>query len=206
MKLKIYDYIPKYSLRNRILEIPPKEFDYDLLDLVKKITMVYGDITEVVYYAEFNPSNNTYSIPLVKEQYQYYYVNNLPYRRLLTISWYYIDGTLCTETKTKQKYYNAIDSMIALKSKRSNIIADIKISLVGWLLMSGSVSNMNDSVSTAKGFLEQVINDIKLFEDGNSIPLIAILTNTNNSWLDNTIPQLGKTIRLAILEQINYPT
>jgi hypothetical protein len=207
MKIKIYDFISDYAFPNRVEEVPPTDFNYDLLDLRKKITMKDGDIIEVIYYADYNDETKEYSVPLVKENFTYSFVNNYPVTRTLIIAWYYEDGTLCEETKTKTKFYTPIDSMLALKSKRQNIIANVKISLVGWLVMSGTSATVEEATAVAKNFLISTIDNVKVFEDGNTAPLIAQLnSDISHTWLDNLIPQLGKTVRQAILVLIDYST
>jgi len=204
-RLKIYDYIDINSFSECLDCCPPKDISYDILGLYKKETFVYGDLTEIIYYVERD--GDTFSIPIVKEVREYNIVDTVYESRTITISWYYEDETLCSDTKIINKTYDPPKGIQAIERKRNNIMASVKTNLIGYLLLTGEETTKLDAIALAKAFLSDYVSEISKYKEGTSSPLTTKLTNeTGFDWLDNEVTQAGNvTIRNLILNELNYP-
>lgn len=156
---KIYDYLE--GDYNEFATPYAINFETDpMIRFSPKYTFNYGELTEVIYYAEQTPNPDgltfTYSIPIVKETYAYTRDSDgFPLFRTQTIAWYYSDGALDeTNVKVRNKIYadKSVDTLNELIRRRDNNIKEIIGALIGLI--------MTTRPGTTK---QQIIQDGQLF-------------------------------------------
>ena len=202
MEYRIWQYAVNY---NPLPGEAPLRVNYKT-DLTQRLhperTVILGEMTKVVYYAEFD--GVTYSVPVVQEDFVYTRdpATGLASHRTLTISWFLEDDTLGSSTKDLTKFYTSIhDKRQEAFRKRSNQVDKAsELAVYGQVLLGTSVS---DATTNGQVLFKQWVPEIQRYQDSDTQPLIDNLTNDTTSWLDGAPAQFGgATIRQAMLAEI----
>jgi hypothetical protein len=203
---KLYEYI----VGEHNSTVCPKTIDYGTQLTIRvhpKNTFSTGVLTKIIYYASYN--GTTYSLPVVEENYVYTYgAGNLASSRVLTIKWYYDDGTISTDVKTMTKYYASYEAIVESNRRRQNIIDALQLDIVGLIMQTNQVSQSSAMV-TGSTFLDAYSAEVRSWL---ITPTLYALQNRLNAevsgstdfqWLFNAIGG-GATIRSYLLSKINY--
>ena len=197
----IYDYI-KEGIHN--IKSIPYEVDYNLLGLHKKRTFVKGELQKIEYFANYDPSTQTHSTLILREE-RSYIRNADDYldHRILTITWMFNDETEGQQKQTT-KFYAIEEAVAEGKRRRENIVNSLKFSTVALIAQTQQITIIA-AEDAAKPFLRSIITDIDLFVAGDKDPLIDNITNnTTDSFLDDVIDENNTTIRMYLLGELNF--
>ena len=170
-----YDVIPAsitYKINNN--QIDPSYIDYDILGLHKKRIILKGELKTVEYYRNFN--GVIYSDLVVKETREY--IRNpigLVQYRILKAEYYMTDDVIGL-TKSFTKYYTPQESIQEGIDRRSNIIDDAKI------IMLGTVGQ-----TYGFDFLNTYKSEIEIYRDGYKQPLLDAVSNTTKPYMTPVI-------------------
>lgn len=148
----------------------PERIDYDILGYHKKRTIVFGELRTVEYYKNFDGTN--YSDLIVRESRTYTRNNlGLVQYRTLFVEWFLDDNTLGT-TVTTIKYYSPIESIDEGIDRRTNVISDAKIYVLGAVGQSYAF----DLLLGLKALIE-------VYRDGYKQPLIDAVNASTKPYL-----------------------
>lgn len=176
---KIYDKIGDGE--TIISAHPPVDINYDILAYHKKRTFDKGELIKVEYFENFE--NGVYDSKVVEELRTYYRVNNMLSRREMTINWMLDDGTT-GYTKNTVKYYTLLEAIQAGETRRSNVISNLKISVIGLIAQIAQVSPIV-AQQTGVPFLNTYAVEISKYIQGFDQILIDAITNdTTFDWLN----------------------
>ena len=197
---KIYDRISNSS--TIISSNPPIDIDYDLLGYNKKRFFNKGELEKVEYHENFDQLTNVYSGRVVEELRTYYRINQMLSRREMVINWLLEDGTTGW-TKNTVKYYAQLEAIQAGVTRRDNVIANLKIEVLGLIMMSSGVTAVQ-AQQLAVPFLDTYTVNITKYIQGFEEQLrTAILNDTITPWLDLVIPNTGGiTIRQYLISEL----
>lgn len=203
----LYDYFKIYDKINDpsviIGQHPPVDIDYDLLGYNKKRTFNKGELERVEYYEKFNQTANTFTNKVVEEIRTYYRINQMLSRREMTINWLLSNNTT-GYTKTTTKYYTMIEAIQAGETRRSNLISDLKIDVIGLIMMASGATSIQAQFAGTP-FLSTYAIEISKYIQGFEQQLKdAIANDVLYSWMNLTIPNTGGiTIRQYLIGELS---
>lgn len=202
--LEIYNHL-QVNFETTDRTVSPKDQPYNILGLYKDETIVDGDLIQVIYYATLK-EDGSLEKPVVRENRTYVYENEHYKSRQIDITWYYQDGSDCLDTKTTIKLFTPAKAMQAIERKRANILASVKLNLIGYIMMDGT--DYTTARTMAIPLLSKYGDEVSVYASGYSDPLINALQNesaTEYNWLDDTVTQLeDKTIRELVIYELDF--
>lgn len=173
-----------------MVTVPPTNINYNILGLHKKRTFVKGEVTTVEYYAEYDLLSKEYKDLILKEERSYLRDNGLVYQRNLTVTWYYLDDTE-GEQKSTVKYYPPDESIKEGIRRRTNIISNLK--MVSFSMLGSE---------NAYDLLSSIYNELGLYKDGYTQPLLDILGTLIKPYLDTTFVADSVTLRMYLISEM----
>ena len=217
---KIYNLLSLDVVEGRGISNPfltPKSIDYKQeIDgrLHPKYTFDnFGWLVECEYFQNLEISQNQfgftiydYSDPILKYEAEYYmkpdgYVGS----RTVTRRWYRLDGTLDSDAKITQKFYEPMSARDEGKKRRRNIINQLMIETVGLFIMtSEDLSDVPTAESDAIPFLKEISSGLsdyyeygsKRDSSGTDFLLKQQILASDYSRLDNFVPNTGDTLTI----------
>lgn len=169
------------------LEESPGNLDYDLMGLHKVRTFVKGELMNVKYYKGFIEETQTFVDLAVEENNVYTRQMDFIYKRDKNIKWYLRDTTVGLEKNTI-KYYSPLEAIMEGKTRRTNIVNDVKFK--AWAMLPPA---------DAFRILEVFQLEINLYIEGLLEPLYAALADSTEPFLDTLAPDGVTTIRQALI-------
>lgn len=175
--------------------------------LAPEIIKTRGVITTKRYYevAGIDPDTGfeTFSNPIVEEQYDYTRdPDGFALFRTCTIRWYNQDDTFNENEKVRVKTYSPVERVKESARRRTNVIDDLKIALIGMIAQTEELS-VQDAISLAQSlFVTQQLNINTYVEAGTDFLRDYVTTSVEYPWMDNPINEQGVTIRMYILSQL----
>jgi len=197
---RIYDQINDANVI--ISDHPPIDLDYDLMGFNKKRFFNKGELERVEYYENYTLSATTFSVKTVEEIRTYNRINQMLSSRVMSINWILSDDTTGF-TKNTVKYYTPIEAIQAGETRRSNLISNLKITVIGILMQfSGASSIIAQQVGTP--FLDKYSIDIAKYIQGYEQQLKdAIDADDEFNWLNLVIPNTGGiTVRQYLISEL----
>jgi len=209
--IKIYDFISDSNNYNNL--VPPFDVDYIrtlTARLQPVITDMYkGEVREITYYvsAVLNPDKTlTGTTPVIKEVHEYTRdTDKIALTRLITISWYRVDETISPTEKTRLKYYTGDEAIKEGVRRRTNITDGIQIPVVGMLMATEGMTS-TEALEAGSAMMDQYASEIQSYIQTPKLHSFqdAVTNDTDYLWLDNVIDGEGTTIRLYILDALDY--
>jgi len=217
---KIYNLLSKDAIETRGLTNPfltPKSIDYkrevDGRLHPKYIFDNTGWLIECEYFEKLEITQNqlgfteyNYSNPILKYNAEYIikddgYVGS----RTVTRKWYRLDGTLDSDAKITQKFYEPMMAREEAKRRRQNLISNLIIQTVGIIIMtSEDINNVIEAEDDAIDFMKEVAPGIsEYYEYGskkdtqnNPPKLIQLIINSTYTRLNNFVPGTNNTVTI----------
>ncbi|CAG7580723.1 MAG: hypothetical protein SLAVMIC_00534 [uncultured marine phage] len=173
-----------------MVTVAPMNINYNILGLHKKRTFVKGEISTVEYYADYDLVTKEYKDLILKEEREYLRLDGLAYQRNMKVTWYYLDDTQ-GESKSTVKYYPPDESIKEGISRRTNIISNLK------MVSFGTLGSEN-----AYDLLSSIYNELGLYKDGYTQPLLDSLAILVKPYLDSTFVADGVTLRMYLISEM----
>lgn len=167
---------------------------------------IKGEVQQVDWYAEasVNPDGSmAYNDLMVRESFVYTRdPNGFALYRDGTITWYCEDDCAHPEVKTvERKFYPPLERIQERKTRRANIIDDLKYSVLGWIIVS-EPTDFATALAWGQTFFSAYQSEIVSYvEVSNAALQTAITDDTSTAWLDNTIQSV--TLRAMMLDAID---
>lgn len=210
---KIYEFFNDDKLDgiNNINTIPSSiKIDEDLnIDPEYKRTYKNGYLIEEELFEEYDNSNNQYTNPLLKFNYQYEFDSNAQlYKYGMTISFQKFDETYDLSAITKNRTLKRSEARKMEKEaceNQSNLIIDDVSQFI--LDTDNNITNLKQGEQEIENLLSEEENSfnqyLKLLDTSTIIGNID--NNSNYPWLSNTISLSGdnRTIRTYIKDKLN---
>jgi hypothetical protein len=212
--------MPKYKIYDLLLDGHPSKGDWGRLpvdidfktglsvDLYKDVVMSEGAPVAKTYYLDATIDENgvvTYSNPIVKIEYTFERdAISLAISCTQKFKWYDTDGVLSTEYKEVKDYYTYPEKIAEAELRRSNIIADVKVKVIGLLMLTEQITQP-EAADLGRPFLAAYKNDIYNYIDEANTGFATAVTNASAEtypWLENQTPY-SCTIREFILDAIS---
>jgi len=190
MRFQLYKYTSQNvwsQLNDELLQTVPFEIDYKTglkIRLQKKETFFKGELRKVEYFEKYDITTNTYSIPVIVEDIEYFRTKNLfSYKRITKIRWFYEDGTLCDEIKELEKFYSHVSSRNEIMRRRKNNIANITIMLIYFIEThdGNDDTSLNDARAFAKDLSFEISEYVEIGLDDLMIRLREEVADENSS-------------------------
>lgn len=159
----------------------PVNIDYNIFGFHKKRTIVKGELIKVEYYRNFDEISNAYSDLILTESRQYYRdFIGLVKKRKLSICWNLIDESTGM-TNSYIKYYSPEESIDEGIERRNNIISEAKVCMLSMMMTKfGQTGRMY-----AFDFLSSLKNEITLYIDGYTAPLLSGIQESTKVYINN---------------------
>jgi hypothetical protein len=170
----------------------PRNLDYDIFGLMKKRTIVKGELVKVEYFRNFE--NNEYSDLVVEENRTFVRDSiGIIQSRDILIKWFLEDDTVgCTKEWTK--YYNSDEAIQEGIDRRKNMISVAKTTLLRELAL---IHGVPINQSYAFDLLLSVSTQMKYFEEGYTQPLRDAISAS-------TKPYLTESIKTAVVTELTF--
>jgi len=217
---KIYNLLSKDVIETRGLTnqfLTPKSIDYKR-EVDGRLHPKYtfdntGWLIECEYFEKLEITQNqlgfteyNYSNPILKYNAEYIikddgYVGS----RTVTRKWYRLDGTLDSDAKITQKFYEPMMAREEAKRRRQNLISNLIIQTVGIIIMtSEDINNVIEAEDDAIDFMKEVAPGIsEYYEYGskkdtqnNPPKLIQLIINSTYTRLNNFVPGTNNTVTI----------
>jgi hypothetical protein len=153
-----------------------QNIDYNIQGYHKDLTFdSKGDLRQVLYYRQYNPVTQEYSILKIKESRVYTRGGStLLEQRDMVIEWY--GGGEVMATKNTTKYYSAELGYEANKRSRHNLINKASMYLLSTV-----------GLTEAKNFLDSSSGSISTYIDGNIQPLLDLILASTEPYMTPTV-------------------
>ena len=209
---RIYQFLDAQDLGNEITQAPV-HIDYirglsDRLHVL--VTSIYkGEVREITYYEDVIQNANgtlTGVNPIVRETFVYTRdVAKMAISRVMTIHWVNNDGTDNYISKTRTKYYSPQEKIVEGQKLRGNIIDFMQPQVLGMLMATENIS-YDDAVTMGAELFHAYSADISswVYASRGDDLITKVTNDTAVTWLDNVINANGTTIRMYIIDQLNY--
>jgi len=209
--IKLARWLPELSICNG------DEKHFHQLDFLKSLRMmgkrlypdfvkIKGEVQTVNWYASagVNPDGTmAYSDLIISEGFVYTRdPNGFALFRDGTITWYCEGDTVHPEVKTvERKFYPPLERIQERKTRRTNIIDELKSSVLGWIIHS-EPTDFPTALSWGQTFFAAYQDAIAAYIQVSNATLQDAITNdTTTAWLDNTIQSV--TLRAMMLDAID---
>ena len=175
--------------------------------LAPEIEKDRGVIVRKTYYSQatINPLTGfeLFNDPIVEELYDYTRdPDGFALYRSCAITWFNEDGTKNPAAKVRLKTYSPVERVKESARRRTNVIDDLKIALIGMIAQTEELS-VQDAISLAQSlFVTQQLNINTYVEAGTDFLRDYVTTSVEYPWMDNPINEQGVTIRMYILSQL----
>jgi len=195
VRTELYNLLPEdikpqfinvqYKLTDSVVN--PSDINYDIFGLIKKRTVISGELISVEYYSSYDEKTDIYSNLVVKESKTYNRDSiNIILSRTTKIDWYLTDGTVgCS--KELIKYYAPDEAIAEGVERRRTMISFAKNTLLSELR---KIYSDTTSQQYAYDLLISLSTEIKYFEDGYTQPLIDGVNNSTKSYLTINLKRL----------------
>lgn len=185
------DVRSKQQIENIIFDVLP------IWGLYKKVILVEGEVDRIEYYKTVvDPATQTYANLAIVERRTYLRMPNPPYAayaRTLEIDYYDVDGNLKHTKVCPIKYYDAQTSMDELRRKRSNLISEAELFVLGYFNAVYPVEAMD----YATNLVDLWAIEKSKYIQGNGEHLNTAITNC-------TLPYVSQFLKDSLLNIINY--
>jgi len=171
-----------------------------------------GSRIKTIYYAEADllPTGEVdYSDPVVEENYSYVFNphTGLAIERDLVIEWFLEDGTKHPATKTRHKIYTLKESIAEGSRRRRNVVHGLQQKVIEILFvvnggLVGQTDAMENAISQAQDFSTKHQVEITDYLENGSSKLSVVITNDNETWLDQIVAAPSTTARMVILNEL----
>ena len=216
---RIYEYMNSDN-RSKFLDwrVPPHNLDYKR-GLTVKLVGDYkydnkGNLSEVIYYKTANRVGldvYSYEEPLIKYIGEYFYDSDgYTTHRIIKRYWMDSRGEWSGINETTPKLYDRHHSRLVGIRRRKNLINQLVIEVGGLILMTSSLSSVEEAESLAIPFFNSINSELTIYYEGgnksingDNFPLYETILNSDEVWLENIIPNTPLTIRHYILNKIN---
>lgn len=173
--------------------------DYDIKSVYqgfqKEHILVIGELRVTNYCRQYNPYTREYSDIAVKETRDYVRsTTGVPIYRIMGVQWFREDGSVGYEVQNKIKFYNPIEQLKEVVTRRSNLIDQAKAAVFFTLF---ELNNSDEVVSEAQSteFLSYIGTDlINLYIQGKGEQLLTAIDNCTLSYITQAIKDLLHTI------------
>ncbi len=167
-------------------------------------TFIHGELQETIYYLQYDEETKEYSDKILRVTFTYIREGGFAKKRIANRTWFYNDGSESIEHKTCIKYYSNLDAIVEGKRRRSNIINEMSLNVVGYLMAFEGLDLTNATLK-ARTFGSNLKTEITLFIDESIKDLITEINDTN---LDSTFPFLlgnlgDMTVREKLVFELN---
>lgn len=174
--------------------------------LYPEYVKIKGEVQTVNWWAEasVNPDGSmAYDDLIVREAFTYTRdPNGFALYRDSTLTWICEDETDHPDVKTlEKKFYPPLERIQERKTRRTNIIDDLKLTLLAWVAIS-TPCDFVTALGLGQTFFTSLQSEIAAYiELSNDVLAIAITNDSTTTWLDNQIQ--GVTIRALVLDAID---
>ena len=172
-------------------------------------TFVKGVLIEVCYH--LNASKNSdgsvsYDEPIIREQFEYVRdAATFAQSRIQTIEWYDENGEIGPDKKELVKVYEPVEGITEGVRRRTNVIDQLKIDLIGLALGTGNAANVPVAIGLGREIFDQLVKEIQAYIETNDFALATALQNVDLfPWLNSIIPGTPITVRAYILDAIDF--
>lgn len=186
----------------------PSNADYRLFWLKKEIIITNGLVSQNNYYDKYDENTKTYSDKVVQEDVTYHrWPEEFIEKRTKNIKFIWEDEGIADE-KTMTKYYSTMDWIKAWERMRSNIISDMKITVM-WLIQATEWVTMDEAKTLWTPAITEMAEETVSYInwDWETLPA-KILSDTTYTRLDNDLAVIWQpwvTIRQLILSKLAKP-
>lgn len=217
----------RYLLKNPTVLPSSINYKIDIQKLHVQFTFNKGILVKAEYFENIAVVESligtytyTYSNPVLKCEFEYHVDSNSYIRfRFTRRYWAYCDGTYSTEYKEGPKYYTTTDARNEAIRRRNNIINELLVNTVGFVMMTSACTSVAHAESVLKYFIGEIDTDIDKFEKGYIDPLLTKIETIDETmyltiedadigpWLSNIVPNTGSpgiTIRQYMLLELAY--
>lgn len=201
---RVYDYCSGYVLEKPIHTI---NFRTELdTSLHRTELYVYGRLLRRDHYAFDENGDPDLSTNVVTETLDYWLDNkNMVSEGECSLGYWRRDDTLHKNIKVMPWSNDDTTAAEESEHRRSKIVQHLKSSIQAHLIAEGDTAS-SAYVKGAGLFTEYVDNIRKYIDIADNVILTDISTDTNHTWLDDTITTLSQTFRDYIVESLDYWT
>ncbi len=168
-----------------------------------------GEVREISFYIQdqnfsLDPSTGAVvsGTKVVREDHVYTRdANGLALRRDITISWLREDGSAHPSQKVRTKLYSPLEQGREGTRRRSNVIDQMKLQLVGMLAATETAGDFTAAVILGQTFFTAHFQEIAEFVETASDQITADLIADTTPWMNNFVAA-GVTIRAVLLDQV----
>ena len=167
-----------------------------------------GVLVETCYHsdASHNPDGTIdFGEPVVRETFEYLRdAQTFAQQRTQSIEWFLDSGEVGPDKKILTKLYTRVEGIQEGVRRRNNVIDQLKIDLIGLLVISGVAASPSEAIALGQGFFTQNAGLIQLYLEISDPRLSqSVETDQNVDWLDRLTP-FEITFRSFIIDALTF--
>lgn len=220
---RIWNFVPPDQIPSGNRLSTPYAVNYKGIDLTRRLHpktwKVHGLVVQVIYYENYNPATDEYSVPVVRERWNWDLDpgTNFANSRTIVIEWYGSNDdtsdpenpvpVILPPAKSYLKYYTTTaDRVTEIQRRRENVIRKLEEDIIGLIATTETAGNVLEAIVLGQAF----VTDINLLEsdfinhgdDDLANAIIGEDIRSSHTWLDNDCTSIG--MPGVLIHQIIY--